>query len=51
MKDDFRKGRMWQRMTSGKLDVAEAPGWTLGVVDFLGKVLGSKDTCYHFDEG
>jgi len=22
-----------------KLDVTEAPGWTLGVVDFLGKFL------------
>ena len=36
-------------MTSGKLDVAEAPGWTLGVVDFSGKVLGRWDACHHPD--
>ena len=39
------------RLTSGKLDVVEAPGWTLGVMDFSEKVLVRWDTCQHHDEG
>jgi len=29
------------RMTSGRLDVVEAPGWTLRVVKFSGEAFGS----------
>ena len=42
---------MWRMMTLEKLDVVEAPDWTLGVVDFLGKVLDSRDMCHYSDEG
>ena len=45
------KGSSRRMITSGKSDVAEAPGWTLGVVDISKKVLGSWDTCHHPDEG
>ena len=31
--------------------MAEALGWTLGVVDLLRKILGSLDTCHHSDAG
>ena len=30
--------------------MAEAPGWTLGAMDFSGKVLGSWDTYHHPDK-
>jgi len=40
-----------RNVTSRRLDVAEAPGWTLGVVDTTGEALGSLDTCHHPDEG
>jgi len=40
--------RMWRRLpvaeaTFGKINVAEDPSWTLGNVDFLGKILGIRD--------
>jgi len=31
--------------------VAEDPGWNLRVVNFLEKVLDSRDTCHHPNEG
>ena len=37
-------------MTSENLNVAEALGWTLGAVDFSGKILGSWDTYHHPDK-
>ena len=37
-------------MNSGRLDVAEAPYRTLGVVDFSGKALHSLGTRHHPDE-
>ena len=37
-----RKSWMWWWMTSGKLDVTKALDWTLRVVNFLEKVLGSR---------
>ena len=37
--------------TFGKMNVAEDPSWTLRIGDFLGKVLGIRDTCRHLDEG
>ena len=41
-------GRVFRRrMTLEKLDVAETSSWTLGAVDFSGKVYGSRDTCHH----
>ena len=45
------EGPSGQRLTLGKLDVAETPGWTQGVVDFLGEAPGSRDTCHHLDDG
>ena len=33
----------------GGLGVAEAPGWTLGVVDFSGEALGRLNMCHHPD--
>ena len=45
--------RLWVKISSGwwaasrRLDVVEASGWTLRVVDVLGKLLGSLDTCHH----
>jgi len=37
----LQEGWMWRRMFSRKLDVTEAPSWTLGVMDFLVETLGS----------
>ena len=34
------------RRASGRLDVVEASGWTLGVVDVL-EELSNLDTCHH----
>ena len=52
VEDDFGiEGSSERRMTSGRSDVAEAPSWTLKIVDFLAKVLGSRDMCYHPGEG
>ena len=52
--DDFEKigcvGGWLCRLTSEKLDVTKASGWTLGVVNFSGEVLGSWDICHHPDE-
>jgi len=42
---------MWQRLTSRKVDMAEAPAWSLGVMDFLEKVLSGRDTYHHPNEG
>ena len=50
MEDGLRESRLLRRLTLGKLNVAEASSWTLGVVDFFEKVLGSKDICHHPDE-
>ena len=40
-----------QRGALGWPGVVDAPNWTLRVVDFSRKALGSLDTCHHFDEG
>jgi len=37
----LQKSWMWRRLTLRKLDMAEAPGWTLGIVNFSREVLGS----------
>ena len=50
MEDGLRESRLLRRLTLGKLNVAEASSWTLGVVDFFEKVLGRKDICHHPDE-
>ena len=34
---------------SGRLFVAEAPWWTLRVVDVSGEALGNLDACHHLD--
>ena len=39
----------WRNVTSERLDVAEAPVWTLGVVDMSGKALSSLDRCHHLN--
>ena len=51
----LRKSRMWRRLTVTeaafeKMNVTEDVSWTLRNVDFLGKVLGIRDTCRHPDE-
>jgi len=40
-----------RRVALGGLGVAEGEGWTLGVVNFSGKTLGSLDTCHYPDAG
>jgi len=45
------EGSLGRRMTLRRLNVAEARGWILGVVDFSVEALGSWNTCHHPDEG
>ena len=40
-----------RRGTLGWPGVIDVPNWTLGVVNFSGKSLGSLDMCHHPDEG
>ena len=48
----FRSGiSSRQRVALRGTGVTEAPGWTLGVVDFLVYALGSLNTCHHPDAG
>jgi len=47
---------MWRRLTIAKaafrkLNVADDLSWTLGNMDFLGKVLGIRDMYRPLDEG
>ena len=45
------EGSSGRRMTSERLDVAEAPEWTMRDMGFSGETLGTLDTYHHLDEG
>ena len=38
-----------RNVTSRRLDMTEAPGWILGVMNMMGKALGNLDKCHHLD--
>ena len=40
-----------RRVAPGRSGVAEAQGWTLGVMNFSEEALSSLDTCHHLNAG